>query len=65
MQAVVEKVKFPTDLVKIHIHDKANKLPVLSLKLPTATSSALRRLEGQELVNNKITLQRELQKGVS
>ena len=36
---------FPNDLVKIHIHVKANKLPVSSLKLPTATSSALRRLE--------------------
>ena len=45
MQDTVEKIMFPNDLVKIHIHVKANKLPVSSLKLPAATSSALRRLE--------------------
>ena len=50
IQDVLEKIKFPADLINIDILGKGNKLPFSMLKLPTATSSVLRRLEVQDSV---------------
>ena len=50
IQDVLEKIKFRADLINIDILEKGNKLPFSMLKLPTATSSVLRRLEVQDSV---------------
>ena len=42
---MLEKIKFPADLVNIDIYEEGSKLPFSMLKLPTETSSVLRRLE--------------------
>ena len=50
IQDVLEKIKFRADLINIDILEKGNKLPFSMLKLPTAASSVLRRLEVQDSV---------------